>query len=1096
MERFLEIVRKNTGRIISPHLLDDVLAARRLDKDVLRVALEYVYENEEDRGERLRLLERNTEYILKRLIEEALFLSRLERLLEPLAELNRRLEQSGQVLEKVGYTGQRSEALDWIVSLNKRAEGVEAGQDVLSLSDIQDEERWLEALEYEKPTVLVLGKVFNFSLLSKDAIRVVLEAERKSRMEGNLTVLLACWNALRQFEEEECIDLSLLLTVARYLQKNIRETCPPEEEEAETADIYSSEVRDIEELFKLLGVKHRKTREGIEVLEPLEPYDWIKIPEERINNMKEIIQSNRNIRTIRKLCDKLNRMGLINLGYYSLRAYFNQKSMPVGVYLRICHILGIKRDVSLFTRWRRIDVENVDKAEGEWYNNYDVRVRIHPDDLKKLYTELVDKLEEEKISLDKFAASLMEEGSAISRGSHIKEILSRKFVDTKALLEICDLVGRDPKTLRELDHNSLPEEESVSLPRKVIRFLRSETTKKFKQFTELANEIGEPAQNVRLYLTGERGIPIRVLRKIENALGAELKDSLHSRMKIRRSNYSREIVGASESEWEVMIEKIEVKESDGVKRPILTFIHRRDKERGGITTEVTQTGETVEPTKTPWWLSSPNTNITIDRNKEFREGKDLLTYITEKCIHKAGSAEKLARILNISPHTPERLLCNKENDTVSLRTLLALAMFSGEIKKLSELTDYVERVGNIEKKHKPDLTIDWNNPEGVHIILNIYGDGGFYNPRRWLYVISYSNSQKDFVNDFVDNIALVCGITPTIEEREGLYYIYIRNNLIGISLVRAGVEPGNKLLTNPKIPKFVLEGSTQILKNAANAIIADEGTVPNAALKLPNFVVVPELEPYRNTLSQIEGTIRNAPRGFVYKSLYRGKLRSYDEILTIIDIKKSNILQGVESIISNLLEKQNVNINKKDIRIITIKILIYHNYISIQKQINLSREATRKLHQILGGFPGYKELMYANYVGVDRSVLKIPLKLSQNEVDILKKIGKRITDNGKEYYSVSVEKLPEELKKYADPPIEVLKMQKEYSKKEIEILIEGKPVKVRGMPSRISGKIVPGPDGNLALWRLIPGLVSDIKRKWEDIKKSLTKGKTKERTGE
>ena len=140
--------------------------------------------------------------------------------------------------------------------------------------------------------------------------------------------------------------------------------------------------------------------------------------------------------------------------------------------------------------------------------------------------------------------------------------------------------------------------------------------------------------------------------------------------------------------------------------------------------------------------------------------------------------------------------------------------------------------------------------------------------------------------------------------------------------------------------------------------------------------------------------------------------------------------------------------------------------------------------------------MYANYVGVDRSVLKIPLKLSQNEVDILKKIGKRITDNGKEYYSVSVEKLPEELKKYADPPIEVLKMQKEYSKKEIEILIEGKPVKVRGMPSRISGKIVPGPDGNLALWRLIPGLVSDIKRKWEDIKKSLTKGKTKERTGE
>ncbi|MEX2704093.1 MAG: hypothetical protein Q6352_002345 [Candidatus Freyrarchaeum guaymaensis] len=110
VERFLEIVRKNTGRIISPHLLDDMLAARRLDKDVLRVALEYVYENEEDRRERLRLLQKNTDYILKRLTEEARFLSRLESLLEPLAELNSRLEQTGQLLERERYAGEQSES--------------------------------------------------------------------------------------------------------------------------------------------------------------------------------------------------------------------------------------------------------------------------------------------------------------------------------------------------------------------------------------------------------------------------------------------------------------------------------------------------------------------------------------------------------------------------------------------------------------------------------------------------------------------------------------------------------------------------------------------------------------------------------------------------------------------------------------------------------------------------------------------------------------------------------------------------------------------------------------------------------------------------
>jgi len=94
VEGFLEIVREKTGRVFYPNLLDEMLAARRLDKDVLRVALEYVYETEENKKVRIGLLERNTEYILKRLTEEAAFLSRLEPLLEPLAELNRRLQRS------------------------------------------------------------------------------------------------------------------------------------------------------------------------------------------------------------------------------------------------------------------------------------------------------------------------------------------------------------------------------------------------------------------------------------------------------------------------------------------------------------------------------------------------------------------------------------------------------------------------------------------------------------------------------------------------------------------------------------------------------------------------------------------------------------------------------------------------------------------------------------------------------------------------------------------------------------------------------------------------------------------------------------------
>jgi hypothetical protein len=41
----------------------------------------------------------------------------------------------------------------------------------------------------------------------------------------------------------------------------------------------------------------------------------------------------------------------------------------------------------------------------------------------------------------------------------------------------------------------------------------------------------------------------------------------------------------------------------------------------------------------------------------------------------------------------------------------------------------------------------------------------------------------------------------------------------------------------------------------------------------------------------------------------------------------------------------------------------------------------------------------------------------------------------------------------ANPSDEIFKLQKQYSKEEIEVLIEEKPVKAKGMTSRIRGEI-------------------------------------------
>nr|MDO8082342.1 hypothetical protein [Candidatus Freyarchaeota archaeon] len=1090
-ENFLEMVRRKTGRLFYQHLVDEQLAQHRLDEEILRVATEYVYGTRDKIEERLKLIDRNTEYILTRLKEETVYLSHLEQMLKPLAELNNRLEQSEQVTLIEEYTGEKGKSLKKESTSPNKAQPneIEAKQEVEDLTpeNIKDEKRWLETLQYEKPTVLIQGKVFSFTLFSKDVLSAVKEAEKKSKSEGDLVVLAACYEAIKQFKEEQCINLYHLLTIARYLRKSEEETGSPDEETEEIPDIYTSELEEIEELLKLLGVKYRKAQEGIEVREALEPYDSIKIPKKNIKKIIKI-KNNKHL-TLRNLCDKLNKMGLlINLEPFTLKNYLRRESIPVDVYLGICYILGIKKDVKLLTRWRKLNVEKAGKAEGKWYNNYDIRVRIHPESLRNLYMELLNELEKKKISLDKFAVSLGEAGSTISRGSHLSEILDRKFVDTIALLEICNFLDRDPQTLRELDHNSLPLEETVSLPRKVIRLLRSETIKKYKQFTQLAKKINESPNNIKLYFLGTRGIPIEILKKIEKALDIEVKDSLHTRMKVGRRDYSREIIGEVGDEWEIMIEKIEIKEADSAKRPLLTFIHRRDKEGGVITTEVPQTGETAKSTPTPWWLSSPNTNITIDRTKEFKKGKDLLTYITKKCVNKAGTAWKLAKILDVPEDISERLLKDKENDTITLRTLLALAMYSDEIKKLSELTDYVEKVGIIEKKHNPDLTINWNNPEGAHIILNLHGDGGFWKKRKWAYTIYYSNSQIDFINTFINNIKKVSGIPPTINEKSGQYIVVITSNLVGVALIRAGVKTGIKTRTNPKIPKWIIEGHTQIRKTAIKAIIADEGNTQDAQLRISNYIDAPELEQYRSILNQIEGIIMRTPTGTIFKRISIGKLKSYNEILNIVNTKQSNILRGVKKIIGSLLEEHGMKLEEGDLKIITTAILVYTNRISISKQIELSTEATRKLHQILDGFPGYKELMYINHMSAHRR-LKIPLRLSEKEVESLKKIGTQRIINDKVHYFVPVEKLPEELKQYANPPDGILKMQKEYSEEEVEILIEGNPIKVKGMPSRIRGEIILGPNRNVVSWSLIPALVEAIKKKWENVKNTLNEGK-------
>lgn len=64
-------------------------------------------------------------------------------------------------------------------------------------------------------------------------------------------------------------------------------------------------------------------------------------------------------------------------------------------------------------------------------------------------------------------------------------------------------------------------------------------------------------------------------------------------------------------------------------------------------------------------------------------------------------------------------------------------------------------------------------------------------------------------------------------------------------------------------------------------------------------------------------------------------------------------------------------------------------------------------------------------------------------------------------------------------------MPKEYFEKEVELLIKGTPIRVKGMPSRIKREVIIDPKGKAKInWYLAPARVNEIKDKWVSIKAS------------
>ncbi|MEX2751556.1 MAG: hypothetical protein Q6366_006680 [Candidatus Freyarchaeota archaeon] len=653
-------------------------------------------------------------------------------------------------------------------------------------------------------------------------------------------------------------------------------------------DICTSELQKVEELLKFLGARYTRSSGGLSMLEPLEPYVRVDSPVKQLEEMSERLRGDGALGTVERVYEDLERRGVPkSLGFEELGRFLRSgKDVPVDVYLKICRRLGVRVDLGVVARWRS---PAVDIATGEWYSRSDVAVRVEPADLRRLYEELLEKLKSEGMSLDRFAAMLADAGAVSARGSDVKEILGRRYVDTVTLSEICAFLGREPSEVRELDQSSMSKWESVLLSRRDIRRIRFEAWKKYgsNYYSELAKDTNTSGVKIKHCLLDGRKIPLEVLGKIEEVLGIKLGGSFHDRVKIRFKDYGREVM-RGEGGAEALVEKIEVNDPKEGKREILTFIHRRGKD-GSITREVKQTGETFDPSTTLWFFSLPNTRVTVDRTKEFREGKDLLTYIAEKSIEKAGSLSRAEKILNVSSSTLGRWLGDKESNTLTLINLLTLAMYSGAVDRLSELTDYVEKVGAMEKKDRPNLTIEMRGEDAAYVVTSIvFGDGSFRKRGR-NYELEYFNKEEENIERMEEKMWNVFGVKPSRGLRkDGFHYLHIYSSLAGISLLGIGLLFGEKTLINQGLPKFIVEGTVQEHKASIEAMVADEGHIEEySGISVLLTVGASELEECRGALNQIEGVpVRGGVKGEILgKFIATRKLP--EEIKTKVEEKET-----------------------------------------------------------------------------------------------------------------------------------------------------------------------------------------------------------------
>lgn len=208
--------------------------------------------------------------------------------------------------------------------------------------------------------------------------------------------------------------------------------------------------------------------------------------------------------------------------------------------------------------------------------------------------------------------------------------------------------------------------------------------------------------------------------------------------------------------------------------------------------------------------------------KELSKQPDVFIKITKKMKNELNDKRKkrFKNLKELSKHIHE-----KESTLISFfwqETSLSLKIFL-KIVKILKIKNYENKIlwigGRTRGKgiKNPKLLFNFNNEEGGKFIASVLGDGTFNHK----FEIQYTNHCPILLENIIKTAKNVFGNIDIIYKSEKMVLF---PTIAGKIIKELGLKQGRKTVTNPHIPKFILNGSRKCKIGYLKQISDDEGS--------------------------------------------------------------------------------------------------------------------------------------------------------------------------------------------------------------------------------------------------------------------------------